>query len=152
MRRIHKEAMIDYSHYDEIFDNVPETIGTAYSELEERRRAYAIEHALDYKPDFKVPEVPELTPARIWKAPSTVKFFRSIVSHERNGKVTFWSRRAHIKLGYWTFFPIVIWGFLQPITYGIWHEEHTIFNHRLNIYDKLHYRQAPYSVVWSRPG
>ena len=152
MRRIQNENLIDYSHYDEIFDNVPETIGSPFSDFEIQRREYARLNAINYKESFEVPEVPELVPRRLWKAPSTAKFWRSVVCHENNGRVTFFSKKMNMKAAYWMCYPLLIWGMTQHVTHGIWNKEHHLFSDTNNIYDKLHPRKIPYLTVWARPG
>ena len=152
MGKIKDQDLIDYSQYNEIFDNIPETLGSPFSELELKRREYMKENALNYNPQVVVPDIPELTPLRLWKAPSTNKFFRSVTAVESNGRVTFFSKKMNLKIGYWMCFPFLFWGCMQHVTHGIWKERTFVFGDRRNIYDKLHSRKIPYLTVWSRPG
>ena len=144
--------LIDYSKYDEIFDNLPEPQESPFSELEQQKREFAIENALKYEQKFEVPEVADLTPKVLYKAPSTAQFWRRVVCKENNGRIMYNSRKFMMKACYWAVFPALFWGMTFHVTHGIYLEEFNLFSEPLNIYDKLHERKMPYAQVWSRPG
>ena len=47
---------LDFKHFDEKFNNVPEKVGDELSEMDRKRDAWIGENALTYKLDPAVPE------------------------------------------------------------------------------------------------
>ena len=151
-RTNYAEELIDYSKFQDIFSNIPKKVGPRFSEFDIAKTKYAIENALDYKERIQVPVIKGLTKKYIWKAPTTVNWFRRTVFYEKSGTLSVLTRPMVFKLAYWSFYFYAVWGVTQHVTHGIWKEKNELFLDNKNIYDKLHNRKIPFNVIWSRPG
>ena len=76
-----------------------------------------------------------------------------MTSFERNGFLNIHTHRLNTKLTYIPFYFLLVWGFTNHVTNGIWIEENRNNDERMDSpYDKLAIRKTPYARVWSRPG
>ena len=145
---------IDYSHFDEKFDNRPVKIGPEWSDLEEKREFYIKENALKWELPIKIPNsIPGLEAITRRKTPSTRLWYRRVTSFERNGFFNVWTIEFNVKARYWLFYPCLMWGMTNHVTIG-WYNE--LYDHSsdrdLRVYDKLAVRPLPFNRVFSRPG
>ena len=148
-----KYTEIDYSHFDERFENKPVKIGPEWSELDQQREEYIRNNALTYKRTFSVPDIEGLELARGPKVPSTRRWGKPITSFEKNGLFNLWTHNLNVKAKIWLFFPCVVFGLVVHVLEG-WHFRH--YDHsrykQLYTYEKLGLRELPFSRVWARPG
>lgn len=148
-----KDREIDYSHFDDRFENKPVKIGHEWSELDQKREEYIRNNALDYKKTFSVPDIEGLEIARFPKVPSTRRWGKPIASFEKNGLFNFWTHNLNVKAKLWLFFPTVVFGITVHVLEG-WHFYY--YNQarykQMYTYEKLGLRELPFSRFWARPG
>ena len=148
-----KKGEIDYTHFDDRFENRPVRIGPEWSELDSKRDAYIKEFALNYKPERNVPDIPGLEVARTAKVPATRIWGKQMTSFEKNGLYNFWTHNLNVRARVWLFFPCVVWGLTVHVLEG-WNYLH--YDHRrypqYYTYEKLGLRELPFSRFWARPG
>lgn len=144
---------IDYSVFDEKFDNMPVNKGPEISEFDLQRQKYAIENALNYKPKLDIPNFKELTPSFGKKQPMTFRWYKRTTSFERSGFFNISSLRLVNKLRFWMVYPCIIWGMTVHVMTGLYydHYDHSM-DRDMGFYDKLACRTLPSARVWARPG
>lgn len=144
---------IDYSRFDERFENRPVKIGPEWSELEQKKEEYIRNNALNYKKSISIPEIKGLEVARCSKVPATRRWGKPIMSFEKNGLYNFWTHNLNVKIKLWLFFPCVVFGLVAHVLEG-WHYRH--YDQRRYkenyTYEKLALRELPFARVWARPG
>ncbi len=144
---------IDYSHFDERFENRPVRVGPEWSELELQREEYIRQNALTYKKNVEVPNVEGLEVAKYSKVPATRRWGKPMISFEKNGLINFWTHNLNVKARLWLFFPCVVFGVTVHVLEG-WHKYH--YDHarykQHYTYEKLALRELPFSRFWARPG
>ena len=145
---------IDYSKFDDRFDNRPHQIGPEFGSLEEQRLAYIRDAALTYEKPVEHPlSFGTLEPMRFKKSPATRSWYRRVSGYERNGFLNLFTQRLGLKMKYWAFYPFVLWGFTNHVFQGMYFDEFDFERESdMKVYDKLAHRPLPFARVWSRPG
>lgn len=151
--RHEKDLEIDYSVFDDRFDNMPTKQGPEISEFDLERRKYAMENALSFEPKLEIPDFKELTPNFGKKQPMTFRWYKRSTSYERSGFFNISSLRLANKLRFWLFYPCVIWGMTAHVVTGYYFDNYDHTDDRdMGYYDKLAPRPLPSARVWARPG
>lgn len=145
---------IDYTHFDERFDNRPVRIGPEWSDIDEEREQYIRENALNWQPGYDIPDaIPGLQAIARRKTPATRLWYRRVSSFERNGFFNVWTIKFNVKIRYLLFYPCLMWGMTSHVNTG-WYAE--VYDHSddrdLRVYDKLAVRPLPFNRVFGRPG
>lgn len=145
---------IDYSHFDEKFENRPVKIGPEFGTLELQREEYIRNHALSYKKPIEYPMAfGRLDPLKFKKTPSTRIWYQRVSAIERNGFLNMWTMKLNLKLKYWLLYPCLVWGVTATVFEGMYVDEFDFDRDRdIKIYDKLAPRTIPFARVWNRPG
>jgi hypothetical protein len=145
---------IDYSKFDDRFDNRPRKIPLEPESLVTRREAYIRENALTWQKKVEFPRsYGSLEPMKFKKSPATRIWYRKCSSYERNGFFNILTQRTGLKLRYWLFYPVVVWGVTATVLEGMYAEEFDLTRDPdYKVYDKLAERAIPFARVWNRPG
>jgi hypothetical protein len=102
---------IDFNTFDPRFENKPETIGTGYSPMDQKRVEWMKENVDTYViPTLGYPEIAGLRTHRGGRLPVTRNWYRRIGSYELNGILNMWTPTMNTKMVYWLFYPFVMWG------------------------------------------
>ena len=145
---------IDYSKFDDRFNNRPFKIGPEWSDIDEERQKYINQFARSWELPLEIPSaIPGLEPIKRRKTPSTRIWYKRVSSWERNGFFNVWTIKLNVKLRYWLFYPVVLWGMTTHVNQGLYQEtfDHN-FDKDIRVYDKLAVRPLPFFRVWARPG
>lgn len=145
---------IDYSKFDEKFDNRPQKIGSEWGSLEEQRLLFIKENALKWEKPIEYPmEFASLEPMKFKKSPMTRRWYHPCSSVERNGFLNIVTSKTALKAKYWLLYPVLIFGMTNYVFEGMYFDEYDFLEDRdLKVYDKLAQRALPFARVWTRPG
>ena len=144
---------IDYSKFDDRFDNQPQVVGPEWDELDLKQEEYIRNNAVSYKKTYNIPEIQGLEVGVRPMVPSTRRWYKRVTSFERNGFFNIWTHNLNVKLKVWLFYPTAVWGVTLVAMTG-WYYKH--YDHMLHSdigpYSKLNVRDLPYEKLWYRPG
>ena len=145
---------IDYSHFDDRFDNRPIKLQMSSENLELQRELYIMKNALKWThPDAVAMKFPALEEMKFNKSPQTRNWHRRVSCYERNGLLNVWTMKLNLKIKYWCFYPFLLWGLTNHVFQGIYFDNYNFDEDQdLKVYDKLAQRPIPFARVWSRPG
>jgi len=148
------ELDIDYSHFDERFNNRPVPLSESPTSIDALQLNYIRDNALNWTKPIDFPlNLTGLELMRTSKTPSTRKWYRRVSSFERNGFLNVWTMKLTVKLRYWLFYPVVLWGITNHVFQGMYFDEYDFDeDNDSKVYDKLSSRALPFARVWSRPG
>lgn len=144
---------LDFSKFNEKFSNKYEIEGPEFSEIDEKRKDYIKENALNYKFEIPVPQIQGLKPVGNRGLPSTRRFIRPCTSYELSGFYNILTPRNALRFSNYFFFGFILWGFCQFQISALYSEYYEDNNEPIGrIYDKISNRWAPQSKMWTRPG
>ena len=145
---------IDYSRFDEKFDNRPVIRPEVFKGLDFERQEYIRNNALSWENKIDFPmNLKGLDIKKYAKTPSTRKWYRQVSSFERNGMLNVWTIKLNLKLKYWLFYPFLLFGMTNVVWEGMYFREHDFSNDSFSkVYEKLIPREIPFARVWTRPG
>ena len=129
---------IDYSRFDERFNNRPIVLPEALQGLDFQREQYIKENALKWEKKIEFPmNLSGLDIKKFAKTPSTRKWYRQVSCFERNGFLNVWTIKLNLKLKYWLFYPFFLFGMTNVVFEGMYFDEHDFANDSYSkVYEK----------------
>lgn len=115
---------IDYQHFDDRFDNMPERIGELDDQIEKRQREYVANNIAKYEPIINVKEIEGLRPNFNKRTPQTAMWFRSWISKERSGRINFYTPNLLKRAHYYHFYVFLAWGFVANVFNGFYYDRY----------------------------
>jgi hypothetical protein len=107
------KGVLDFSHKHELFEVHLEKVGPEFSELEDRKRAFAEQNGGKYVPPE--PAVPANWPGLVMRRgelPATRKWWVPGSSYERNGFLNLKTPRTQKRVMPLLFFTLVVYGWV----------------------------------------